>query len=185
MKKVKLNEIALLAGVSRSTVSLALRGSPLIARATAERVREAAKELGYVYNRTAAALRNRKTHTIGLVEANFKNPFFAAMSESVEREIEQRGKALLFVDSAESIEKQQKALKLMLEHGVDGLLLCPVKHTTKEDLSILHHAGIPFVLFSRYIPGLEADYVGGANVQGAYQAAVSYTHLTLPTIYSV
>ena len=170
MKKVKLDEIALLAGVSRSTVSLALRGSPLIARPTAERVREAAKQLGYVYNRTAAALRNRRTHTIGLVEANFKNPFFAAMSESVEREIEQRGKALLFVDSAESIEKQRKALKLMLEHGVDGILLCPVKHTTKEDLSILQHADIPFVLFSRYIPGVDTNYVGGANVQGAYQA---------------
>jgi len=170
MKKVKLDEIARAAGVSRSTVSLALRGSPLIAKPTAERVREAAQQLGYVYNRTAAALRNRKTHTIGLVEANFKNPFFAAMSESVEREIEQRGKALLFVDSAESLERQQKAIQLMLEHGVDGILLCPVKHTTPEHLGILKKAGVPFVLFSRYIPGFEADYVGAANVEGAYQA---------------
>lgn len=170
MKKVKLHEIAQAVGVSRSTVSLALRNSPLIAKSTAERVRLAAQELGYVYNRTAAALRNRKTHTIGLVEANFKNPFFAAMSESVEREIEQRGKALLFVDSAESLERQQKALRLMLEHGVDGLLLCPVKHTTLEDLSILKKGGVPLVLFSRYIPGFDADYVGGANVEGAYQA---------------
>ncbi len=170
MKKVKLSEIALAAGVSRSTVSLALRGSPLIAKSTAEKVREAASELGYVYNRTAAALRNRRTHTIGLIEANFKNPFFAAMSESVEREIERVGKALLFVDSAESLERQQKAIQLMLEHGVDGILLCPVRHTTKENLEILKKAGVPFVLFSRYIPGFDADYVGGANVEGAYQA---------------
>ncbi|MCX7788658.1 MAG: LacI family DNA-binding transcriptional regulator [Spirochaetes bacterium] len=170
MKKVKLSEIALAAGVSRATVSLALRGSPLIAKPTAERVRAVAERLGYVYNRTAAALRNRKTHTIGLVEANFKNPFFAAMSESVEREIEQRGKALLFVDSAESLQRQQKAIQLMLEHGVDGILLCPVRQTTQEDLGILVKAGVPFVLFSRYIPGFNTDYVGAANVEGAYQA---------------
>jgi len=169
-RKGNLEEIARAAGVSRSTVSLVLRGSALIAPKTAVKVREAATQLGYVYNRTAAALRNRKTHTIGLIEANFKNPFFAAMSDWVERELDRKGKTLLFADSSESIEKQSKVIQLMLEHGVDGILICPVKGTTKEDLQILETSRVPFVLFSRYIPGWDTDYVGAANYSGAYHA---------------
>ncbi|MFQ3619428.1 MAG: LacI family DNA-binding transcriptional regulator [Spirochaetales bacterium] len=176
-KKVKLEEIAEKAGVSRSTVSLVLRGSPLISSSTTDKVRIIAAQLGYVYNRAAASLRNRKSHVVGLIEANFKNPFFAAMSETVERELDQKGKAILFTDSAESLERQQKALRLMVEHGVDGILLCPVKRTTAEDLSFLKEYGIPCVFFSRYIPGVDADFVGAANFSGAFQAVKRFIEL--------
>jgi hypothetical protein len=49
--------VAAEAGVSKSTVSLVLKGSPLIPEETSQRVREAALKIGYVYNRRAAELR--------------------------------------------------------------------------------------------------------------------------------
>ena len=57
MARTTLIDVARHCGVSRATVSLVLNDSPLVADQTAKRVRQAMSELGYVYNRAAAALR--------------------------------------------------------------------------------------------------------------------------------
>jgi LacI family transcriptional regulator len=158
------------AGVSRATVSLVLRRSNVVAKTTAEKVHESIRRLGYVYNRTAAALRSRKTHTIGLIETNLRNSFFSAMCGSVENEMDKTGRAVLWANSSEQVEKQSRAVSLMLEYNVDGLLICPAAGTRKEDLNILAAHKIPFVLFSRYIPGWNTDFVGAANREGAREA---------------
>ena len=58
-RRVTVTDLARAAGVSRSTVSLVLRDSPLVKRETRRRVEEAIDRLGYVYNRNAANLRRR------------------------------------------------------------------------------------------------------------------------------
>jgi LacI family transcriptional regulator len=166
-----LDDVARDAGVSRSTVSLVLRGNPVVAKATAERVLHSLRRLGYVYNRTAAGLRSKKSHSIGLIEANIKNAFFAAMSVGVEKELEKSGRALLWANASEQVDKQSRAVELMLEYNVDGLLICPAKGTRRADLEILRTHRVPFVLFSRYLMDWETDYIGAANIDGAYRAA--------------
>ncbi|MGL4285352.1 MAG: LacI family DNA-binding transcriptional regulator, partial [Phreatobacter sp.] len=59
-------EVAEHAGVSKSTASLALRGAPVSIEAR-ERVHQAASQLGYVYDRAAAAMRGARSGTIGLI----------------------------------------------------------------------------------------------------------------------
>ena len=73
------------ARVSKSTVSLVLQGSGLIREETAERVREAARKLGYVYNRRAAELRGQSSNTVGVVINDLMNPFFAEVLVGIER----------------------------------------------------------------------------------------------------
>ncbi|WP_343170924.1 LacI family DNA-binding transcriptional regulator, partial [Stenotrophomonas maltophilia] len=58
-----LHDLAIHAGVSRATVSLVLRKSPLVAEKTRLTVLESCRVLGYVYNRGAANLRTQHTHT--------------------------------------------------------------------------------------------------------------------------
>ncbi|MEQ1687510.1 MAG: LacI family DNA-binding transcriptional regulator, partial [Sphingopyxis sp.] len=60
-------DVAERAGVSQPTVSKALRGHPSISQATRERVTQAATDIGYQVNRSAARLRSNKTHTLALV----------------------------------------------------------------------------------------------------------------------
>ncbi len=168
--RIILDDVARDAGVSRSTVSLVLRGNPAVAPATAERVMRSIRKLGYVYNRTAAALRSRKSHSVGFIEANIKNAFFSAMSVGVERELDKAGKALMWANAAEQVDKQTRALEVMLEYGVDGFLICPAAGTRREDLKILDAHRVPFVLFCRYIPGWDTDYIGAANRRGAFDA---------------
>src|SRR5215831_6374354 len=85
--RVTLAEIAASLGLSRATVSLVLRGSPLVADSTRERVLAAMREMGYVYHRAAASLRTQRSQTVGLVVSDITNPFFAETMVGIEERL--------------------------------------------------------------------------------------------------
>lgn len=70
-----LRDIAGAIGVSRATVSLVLRGSPLVHASTRACVEAELDRQNYVYNRTAANLRQRTSSSIALVINDLSNPF--------------------------------------------------------------------------------------------------------------
>ena len=83
--RVTILDIAREAGVSKSTVSLVLREAPAVNAETRARVRTAMRELGYVYNRGAANLRNGAADTVGMIINDLTNPFFAELAVGIER----------------------------------------------------------------------------------------------------
>jgi hypothetical protein len=82
--RVTLQVIAEKLDVSTATVSLALRDSPVVAEATKLKVQSLARELGYVYNRSAASLRTARTNMIAVGFHDITNPYFAEMLVAVE-----------------------------------------------------------------------------------------------------
>src|SRR5246127_74465 len=78
-------DVARRAGVSKSTVSLVLGGSSLVAETTRERVSDAMAELGYIYHRGAAALRGAKSGVIGMVINDLSNPFYVELAIGIEQ----------------------------------------------------------------------------------------------------
>ena len=86
-KGATIQEVAQEANVSKSTVSLVLQGSDLIRSETAARVLEAARKLGYVYNRGAADLRRKGSRTIGVLINDLMNPFFTQVLVGLERRL--------------------------------------------------------------------------------------------------
>ena len=83
--KVTIIEIAAEAGISKSTVSLVLKGSDAVHPETRERVNAAIRKLGYVYNRGAANLRQARSNIVGMVINDLTNPFFAELAVGIER----------------------------------------------------------------------------------------------------
>ena len=100
--RVTLQVLADRLSVSTATVSLALRGSALVAEATREKVQSLARELGYVYNRSAASLRTSRTHMLGVVFHDFTNPFFMGLMASVEDAIRDAGLSIVLGTYAEN-----------------------------------------------------------------------------------
>jgi LacI family transcriptional regulator len=82
--RVTLQVIAERLEVSTATVSLALRDSPVVADATKSRVQTLAREMGYIYNRSAASLRTARTNMIAVGFHDITNPYFAEMLVAVE-----------------------------------------------------------------------------------------------------
>src|SRR5215813_1458466 len=166
-ERVTLLEVAREAGVSRATASLVLRGSDLVADETRQRVLASMRKLGYVYHRGAASLRTQRSHTVGLIVPDVTNPFFAEMTVGIEERLDQAQHVVLLGNTAETLNKQERLLAMMQEYRADGVLLCPATGTSAQTITRLRQVGLPFVLFTRYVDGVEADYVGADNRRGA------------------
>ena len=98
MTTVTLAQVAERAGVSTATVSMVLRNRGRISQATRDRVLKALDDAGYVYNQTAANLRNRSSNQVGLLLHDITNPFYGEMTAGLSHEME-RHDLLLFLAS--------------------------------------------------------------------------------------
>jgi LacI family transcriptional regulator len=169
-RRVTIKDIAREAGVSKSTVSLVLKNSPLIKKETAALVRAASKALGYVYNRTAANLRTSRSFIVGVLISDLGNPFFSEMVPVIEECLEPEGIVVMLANTTEKPERQKRAISTFLEHNVDGLLISPARYSTLEDLGPLVSSPVPSVFINRYLNDFPGNYVGADNVVGTAMA---------------
>ena len=175
--RVTLQVIAEKLDVSTATVSLALRDSPVVAEATKSRVQALARELGYIYNRSAASLRTARTNMIAVGFHDITNPYFAEMLVAVEETAAEAGRTILLGTYGESLERQERVLGTLKEYRPDGMILCPAGGATAESLAHLTAARIPVVQISREIEGVGLDFVGSDDVQGAHLAIAHLVEL--------
>ena len=158
--RVTLKDVAEAVGVSRATVSLVLRNNPVVAALTRERVQSSINSLGYVYDRAAANLRTRFTHTVGLVVCEITNPFYAELTAGIDETLDRAGWVGFLANTAESPSRQDRFIERMREHRVDGLLLCPAEGTSGDLVEHLHRIGLPVVQILRRIGRRDNDHVG-------------------------
>jgi LacI family transcriptional regulator len=168
--KITLEVIARTLGVSTATVSLALRNNPVVAEVTKKRVQKVARELGYIYNRSAAALRTQKSNTLAVAFHDIRNPYFAEMLASLVETVANSGKSILLGSCGDDLDRQASVLETLKEHRPDGVIVCPVAGSNGDSLNHILAAGIPVVQVVRQVEGLDADYVGADDRSGMRQA---------------
>ena len=98
-KKPTIKSIAAELNVSFSTVSKALNDDPLITKETKARVLRKAKEMGYLPNPHALALRNKPTNTIGIILNDLENTSLAYVLKGISRTMSKHGYTTLISDS--------------------------------------------------------------------------------------
>ena len=153
-------------GVSTATVSLALRDSALVAESTRERIKEAARALGYIYNRRAASLRTRRSGIVGVCVHDIMNPFFAEILRSIETELDRSRQTFLLSNHYDELEKQRLFIDTLLQLGADGLILSPAIGTPREDITALVANGMPIVLIAREVEGADVPIFRGDDAWG-------------------
>jgi LacI family transcriptional regulator len=171
-KRVTVVEIANAAGVSKSTVSLVLQGSPLVRSDTRQRVNSTIKDLGYIYNRSAANLRqsNAKSKIIGVIVNDLTNSFFAELAVGIDSVVQSAGYVQFLSSSSENLDRQQELISSMREHGISGLIICPARGSKAADLNALSASGIPVVAAVRNVPGAKVSTLMSDNQTGIRQA---------------
>ena len=175
-ERVTVIDIARAAGVSKSTVSLVLQSSPLVNEATRAKVNAVIRELGYVYNRGAANLRqsNAKSKIIGVVVNDLTNSFFAELAVGIDMVVQSAGYVQFLANTGESLDRQREVIASMREHGISGLILSPARGTDASDLKPLVAGGIPVVNVVRQIAAAKVSSLISDNYAGAHAAV---THL--------
>lgn len=169
-KRVTVIDIAREAGVSKSTVSLVLQGSTIPREETRARVQEAIQRLGYVYNRSAANLRQAQSRIIGIVVNDLTNSFFAELAVGMDMIVQAAGFVQFLANSAEDVDRQSEVIASMREHGIGGLILSPARGTTAADLKPLTDSGLPVVLAVRGVAGAKVSALLADNRAGAAAA---------------
>ncbi len=170
--KVTSFDIAHLAGVSQSTVSRALRGSPLVNEETRRRIQAAVDELNYKVDKNASGLRAKHTGTLALLlfedptaDESHINPFFLSMLGSITRASAQRGYDLL-------ISFQQFSRDWHADYAdskkADGIILLGYGDylATRDKLQKLVDQGTRCVRWGAVLPDQPDVSVGCDNVSG-------------------
>jgi len=167
--RVTLADVALACGMSRATVSLVLRGSPLVHARTRTRVEAELKRQGYVYHRGAANLRRNASSGVALVINDLSNPFFAEFAAGVDEALAAAGYVTLLGNTGESVERQQAVLGSLLEHDPAGIILSPAEGSDGGRLRALVGTRTPVLVFNRELGG-DWDFLSLDNVHGARMA---------------
>ena len=155
-RKITLADIAAACDVSRATVSLVLRGSPLVNKHTRARVEEELRRQGYVYNRAAANLRRRTSSSIALVLNDLANPFFAEFATGVDEALCGAGYVTLLGSTGESVTREQAVLGSLLEHDPAGVILSPAEGSDAGQVLKTIGVRTPMLLFNRELTGKTA-----------------------------
>jgi len=129
---IRLVDIAARVGVSVMTVSKALRDRPDVSAATRARIKQAAKEMGYVPDSAALGLRLGTTKLIGLVIPATTNPIFARIVLAIEERASELGYEVLLMHTQNLIEREEACLRRLLSRRVDGILVAPVYRMESE-----------------------------------------------------
>ena len=129
---VTIKDVARESGVNVSTVSRALNGEYGVHADTREHVVTIAQRLGYRPNRVARGLVTGRSHTLGLVVSDIRNPFFSEVARGAEDAACRAGYDLILCNSDLDPEKQMRYAQSLLEKRVDGILMNSVAALSRK-----------------------------------------------------
>ncbi len=184
MKKVSLKDIAKQLEVSITLVSMVLNNQgdeKGISTKTQKRVKELAKKLNYKPNQVARSLRLGSSKTIGLIISDISNVFYSEIAKNIEHMASANGYNVIFMNSEEDPVKEEEMIGILLDRGVDGLILS-TSFKGRDEIRQLRDTNTPFVLIDRYIPGVKTNYVLVDNYQGAFDMTEHLLSLGLTKI---
>ncbi|WP_194421195.1 LacI family DNA-binding transcriptional regulator [Microbacterium abyssi] len=168
-----IKEVAQHAGVSPMTVSRTLSGGVNVKPDVQERVLAAVAELGYHRNENARSIRpGHSSGLIGIAITNIANPYYSTFALGVEEEAALTGRRILLGNTSEDADREAELVSDFLGRRVEGLIVVPAS-TAPDHLAQSQKQGVPVVLASRRIEGLDADNVVLADEEGAHQGATA------------
>ena len=170
-KAASIYDVARKSAVSVFTVSEVVNKKSHVSKKLRDRVEETIRKLNYRPNLIARSLAKQKTHTIGMIVPDIANPFFPMVVRGAEDAAQKHGYNLLLCNSDDSLDKEERAIELLLSKRVDGILLTKAAEHFRPPLrQMIKEAKTPFVLVMRTYSKLTADAVISDDYQGAYDA---------------
>ena len=172
MARLSIKDIAQRCNTSITTVSFVLNGKAdekRISTELKEKILKTIEDTGYKQNLFARGMRTGKTNMIGLIVEDISNTFFSAVARIIEEDAYKRGYKIIYCSTDDNTEKAKELIKLFIERNLDGYIITPPKGL-EDHIQSLVSSKIPVVLFDRYFPALETDYVVVDNFNASKKA---------------
>lgn len=170
VRRASLKDVASMAGTSIATASRALSGTGYVAGATLERVVQAAQALNYQPNLRARGLRQRVSHSIGLIVPNLLNAYYTALADAISQQLGARGYHLLLASTRDDAATEHETVVGMVGQAVDGLIWVP-SEPESDLLEYLAGQQTPAVAIVRRLKGDPIDTVVFEDRAGSTAAA--------------
>ena len=169
-KPATIKDIARKLNVSVSTVSRAMRNAPDVNIETRKAVMALSEELKYQPNKLALSLKQKQTHTIGVIVPNL-DYVLATMVRGIDEVALEAGYTVMVCQSNESFGREIVNTRRLLDSLVDGFIISVSSETKVFDhFRKIQEKQMPMVIFDRVTPDLKAPSVMLDNMDGGYQA---------------
>lgn len=168
-RKVLLKDVAAGAQVSVTTASRALSQPHKVRPETLARIKASARQLGYLPNGAARALRSRRTQLIGAILPTLDYAIYSLQIEALQHTLNEHGYSLLVTSSGFSLQSEFEQARTLVERGVEGLVLIGDVHRP-ELMALLEENGIPSVNTYAYHASGGNPCVGFDNVAVVHKA---------------
>lgn len=168
MGKVRLQDVARVAGVSMKTVSNVVHDYPHVSAAMRKRVQTAIDELGYRPNVLGRRLATGKTGLLALAFSDVSIPYFSELARIVSAAATRRGYRLLLEQTDGTLEGERAVVSSSEAGLVDGVIFQPSVMSSNE--IALRRGDVPLVLLGEGAAPLSVDHVMIDNMAAASEA---------------
>lgn len=182
-KLANMKDVAAAAQTSIATVSRVLNNSGYYSHDIRARVQKAAEKLNYQPNLHAKSLRQRRSHTIGLLIPNLLNAYYTALADDVSQLLNTHGYQLLLSSTRDDPDIENNTFRQLIGHNVDGLIWVPTA-AGKKLVDTLIHRRIPAVSIVRKaqgnrLPTIVFEDFGGAQAATHHLLQLGHTRIGL------
>lgn len=164
---VTLEQVAVAAGVSPSTVSRILNGTASVSVAKQAAVDEAIQRLGFRPNPVARGLAGGRTLSIGVVTQAIDSPFYGGALRGIEDELDRAGYSPLFVSGHWNAAEEARCMAMLEARRVDGIIVLTGRlsdNALAECAQRLPVVVTGRTLSARNLCALNFDHGGGARL---------------------
>jgi DNA-binding LacI/PurR family transcriptional regulator len=161
-------DVARRAGVSKSLVSLVMRGAPNVSEEKREAVTRAAREIGYRPNAVARSLVRRRSFVIGVMVSDLHNPYFTEVIDGIEAAARTFGYHALFNTGGRTADGEAEAIDMLLQLRTDGVVMAGPVLAPRRIAAVA--TTVPVVVVARHSRSSSHDSITNDDGMGARMA---------------
>ena len=170
LSSVTMRDVAEAAGVSRMTVSRALRKNSSVSRETRERILKVVRDMNYVPDQMAGSLSTKKSGFVAVLLPSLNNLHFALTVQSLTEGLAESGMQILLGHTDYSTEKEEAVVETMLRRRPELIVLSYDGHTERTR-QLLKESGVPVIEIWEKPSDPIGYTVGFSNKDAAHQMA--------------
>lgn len=168
---VTIKQLALKAGISKSTVSRVINNDPNVKDETRKKVLKVIEEMDYKPNIVARSMVTGSLPIVLVIVGDIQNHYFAKTVVGIEKELTEKNYMTVVYNSAYDVNREKKFIRMAKECRFSGII--PMTAIKNEELEkCLENIDCPVVLINKNLKRKPLDAVFGNDFEAGYLSTV-------------